>query len=84
MTLTDTLRHLSLSAPDPRLDGELVARFVATWEEPAFAELLRRHGPAVYGVCRRVGASLRRQPLRMMLVHGLLFSPVPVMSPAIR
>ncbi|MCU0704386.1 MAG: sigma-70 family RNA polymerase sigma factor [Fimbriiglobus sp.] len=54
MTFTDSLRQLGLSAPDPRSDGELVSIFVNSRDEPAFAELLRRHGPSVYGVCRRV------------------------------
>lgn len=54
MTIADTLRHLGLASPDPRSDGELVTRFVASRDELAFAELLRRHGPTVYGVCRRV------------------------------
>jgi RNA polymerase sigma factor (sigma-70 family) len=54
MTIADSLRHLGLSAPDARPDGELVGRYVRTRDEGAFAELLRRHGPTVYGVCRRV------------------------------
>lgn len=54
MTIADTLRQLGLSAPDPRSDGELLGRFVRTRDEIAFAELFRRHGPTVYGVCRRV------------------------------
>lgn len=54
MTLADTLRHLGLSAPDPRSDGELLSEFVRSRDEPAFAELLRRHGPTVYGVCHRI------------------------------
>lgn len=55
MTIGDTFRHLgSRAADDPRPDAELVGRFVRSRDEPAFAELLRRHGPTVYGVCRRV------------------------------
>jgi RNA polymerase sigma factor (sigma-70 family) len=54
MTIADTLRQLGRSAPDPRSDGELLTRFVAAHDEPAFVELLRRHGPTLYGVCRRV------------------------------
>lgn len=54
MTIADTLRQLGLASPDPRSDGELVGQFVRARDEAAFAELLRRHGPTVYGVCRRV------------------------------
>ncbi|HEX4607683.1 MAG TPA: sigma factor-like helix-turn-helix DNA-binding protein [Urbifossiella sp.] len=54
MTIADSLRHLGLSAPDARPDGELVGQYARTRDEGAFVELLRRHGPAVYGVCRRV------------------------------
>ncbi|MFL5340521.1 MAG: sigma-70 family RNA polymerase sigma factor [Gemmataceae bacterium] len=35
-------------------DGFLLAEFLATREEESFAEILRRHGPMVLGVCRRV------------------------------
>jgi RNA polymerase sigma factor (sigma-70 family) len=35
-------------------DGQLLARFVAARDEESFAALLRRHGPMVLGVCRRV------------------------------
>jgi len=35
-------------------DAALVRRFVNCRDEPAFAELVRRYGGLVYGVCRRV------------------------------
>lgn len=54
MTLADSLRHLGRASPDDRSDGELVTGFVRARDESAFAELLRRHGPSVYGVCRRI------------------------------
>jgi RNA polymerase sigma factor (sigma-70 family) len=49
------LRHIvdRLPATDAA-DAELLRRFAQQKEEPAFAEILRRHGPLVLGVCRRV------------------------------
>src|SRR5262245_58659820 len=45
------LRHRLAGA---RTDAELLDAFVARRDEAAFAELVRRHGPKVYAVCRRV------------------------------
>jgi RNA polymerase sigma factor (sigma-70 family) len=35
-------------------DGQLLKRFLEDRDPPAFEELLRRHGPMVLGVCRRI------------------------------
>ena len=35
-------------------DGQLLDRFVARREEAVFEALVHRHGPMVWGVCRRV------------------------------
>jgi RNA polymerase sigma-70 factor (ECF subfamily) len=51
----DHLRQAALqsgAAAPP--DGELLECFVARREEDAFEALVRRHGPMVLGVCRRV------------------------------
>jgi RNA polymerase sigma factor (sigma-70 family) len=48
------LRRLLPTTGTELPDDELVGRFAATGEPAAFTELLRRHGPLVWGVCRRV------------------------------
>jgi DNA-directed RNA polymerase specialized sigma24 family protein len=48
------LRRLLPEADPQRPDSELLCRFAATGAEGEFTELLRRHGPLVWAVCRRV------------------------------
>lgn len=45
------LRRLVASQED---DARLLGQFLANMDADAFAELVRRHGPMVLGVCRRV------------------------------
>jgi RNA polymerase sigma factor (sigma-70 family) len=56
--LDRVVRHLQRVAGAPGLeglkDGQLLERFAEAREEAAFAALVRRHGPLVLGVCRRV------------------------------
>jgi RNA polymerase sigma factor (sigma-70 family) len=54
-TVLERLRTLAgASGADADADGPLLERFTVRRDEAAFEALLRRHGPLVLGVCRRV------------------------------
>jgi RNA polymerase sigma factor (sigma-70 family) len=51
---SSTARFLRRVAAAHGPDEELLRRFVANGDDSAFAELVRRHGPVVLSVCRRM------------------------------
>ncbi len=53
-TLLQRLRHSADPSGGDLSDAELLLRFVRQRDEAAFELLVRRHGPMVLGVCRRV------------------------------
>jgi RNA polymerase sigma factor (sigma-70 family) len=53
-SVLDFLHRRVTPLADGDTDGELLARFAERRDETAFAALMRRHGPMVLGVCRRV------------------------------
>src|SRR5262245_37592677 len=52
--LSQIHRLAGAQAPDEFPDRELLERFHRRRDEAAFVALVRRHGPMVWGVCRRV------------------------------
>lgn len=52
--LREIRRLVGASPNDESTDGQLLRRFADHRDEAAFDGLLRRHGPLVFGVCRRV------------------------------
>lgn len=55
-TLVPFLRHATRTALTVA-DADLLDRFATGRDEDAFAEIVRRHGPVVYRICRRLVGS---------------------------
>jgi RNA polymerase sigma factor (sigma-70 family) len=51
--IREVVRTLAVDLPGVA-DAELLARFLSGGDPDAFGALLRRHGPMVLGVCRRI------------------------------
>src|SRR5665213_1301485 len=67
-------RIARLQAAGERTDGQLLESFVRRREEAALEVLVRRHGPMVWGVCRRIlhnhqDAKNALQATLLFLVH---------------
>jgi hypothetical protein len=52
--LDSVLQFIRQLADDGPSDGQLLDCFTRRRDEAAFASLVRRHGPLVLGVCRRL------------------------------
>jgi RNA polymerase sigma factor (sigma-70 family) len=50
---TSVIEHIRRLVCDGPRDDELLGRFIERRDEAAFAALVNRHGPMVWGVCRR-------------------------------
>ena len=54
VAIAGIFNQLRQGVAEPPSDAELLDAFVARRDEAAFGELVLRHGPKVYAVCRRV------------------------------
>src|SRR5262249_30472412 len=57
--IVQALRQVVIRGPERPSDGQLLESFLATRDEAAFEALVRRHGPLVLRLCRRMLPNLQ-------------------------
>src|SRR5437588_5105857 len=57
MGIAQFVRALGTQGCADQTDGQLLSQFLCRRDEAAFVALVRRHGPMVLGVCRRILAN---------------------------
>src|SRR5262245_19401402 len=57
--IVQALRQVVIRGPERPSDGQLLESFLATRDEAAFEALVRRHGPMVLRLCRRMLPNLQ-------------------------
>src|SRR4051812_12481761 len=54
--VVEDLRRATIPHQAMASDGQLLGQFIAERDDAAFRTLVQRHGPMVWGVCRRIAA----------------------------